>query len=92
MRDNHRSTRTGEATAKGYDQGDFFDAFSRYLPGNGKLIGNKVTTPANTGGSPIFSKETMGDRDLPENGVLPNKDADCYLVTDQNPEKEALLI
>jgi len=87
-----RTIRTGEATAKGYDQGDFFDAFSRYSPGNGPSNGNKVTTPANTEGSPIFPKETMGDRDLPENGVLPNKDADCDVVTSQNPEKEALLI
>ena len=52
MRDNHRSTRTGEATAKGYDQGDFTESFERYLSSEGQSKRDSVTTPGFKGESP----------------------------------------
>ena len=83
-----RTIRVGDSTAKGYDAGDFSDAFSRYLPVNGLLKGNKVTLPVNIGGSRGFQKVTTEACDVPENGASANKDAGCDGVTLQ---KEAAL-
>jgi putative DNA primase/helicase len=87
-----RTIRVGDSTAKGYDMAGFSDAFSRWLPGNRLLKGNKVTLSANIEESPLFQKVTAQACDVSENGVSANKDAGCYVVTFQNAEKEEMLL
>lgn len=87
-----RTVRIGETTAKGYDMGDFTDAFTRYLPADSQPKGNSVTMPVNIGNGPAIAKVTVGVCDVSGNGFLPNKDEGCDVVTSQNPEKEAMLI
>ena len=82
-----RTIRVGDTTAKGYDLGDFSDAFSRYLPGTGFPESNKVTIPVNTGESAVLQKVTQEGCDVPENGVSACKEAGCDVVTFQITEK-----
>jgi hypothetical protein len=87
-----RTIRVGDSTAKGYDIGDFSDAFSRYLPGNALAEGNIVTSPVNIGENADFQKVTTGADDASENTVLANKDGGCYVVTSQTSENKEMLL
>jgi putative DNA primase/helicase len=84
-----RTIRTGDTTSKGYDEGDFAEAFDRYLPGNSLAKGNNVTLPANIERNGDLQNVTQGECDVSENATLTNKDAGCDVVTFQKQENEA---
>ncbi|HLX95938.1 MAG TPA: DUF3631 domain-containing protein [Verrucomicrobiae bacterium] len=87
-----RTVRIGDSTAKGYNVLDFSDAFSRYLPKEGLLKSNNVTSPANIGESPDLCKVTIEGCDVSENRVPTNENAGCDCVTVQEAEKQEMLI
>jgi hypothetical protein len=53
-----RTLRIAEDRAKGYETGDFMEAFARYLPAEGEPTRDSVTTRENRGPSPTLESVT----------------------------------
>lgn len=84
-----KDIRIGSANKKGYDLGNFLDAFGRYLLTDTPLPSATARQPSNGEAPSDFPSATRAHSVADKKALQPSSDAGCHVVTDKSPPQES---